>query len=81
MWVSSNQTGVMGGLRFLGQAKVVGPGGDVLARTSSKGGLAVAELDPGVEVVRARRVLHHLAERTPEAYVALRAADADVPGA
>ena len=29
--VSSNQTGVMGALRFLGQAKVVGPGGDVLA--------------------------------------------------
>ena len=26
--VSSNQTGVMGSLRFLGQAKVVGPGGD-----------------------------------------------------
>ena len=43
VWVSSNQTGVMGGLRFLGQAKVVGPGGDVLARTSAKGGLAVAE--------------------------------------
>ena len=81
VWVSSNQTGVMGGLRFLGQAKVVGPGGDVLARTSSKGGLAVAELDPEVEVARARRVLHHLAERTPEAYVALRAAAADVPGA
>ena len=38
--VSSNQTGVMGTLRFLGQAKVVGPGGDVLATTGSKGGLA-----------------------------------------
>ncbi len=77
VWVSSNQTGVMGVLRFLGQAKVVGPGGDVLARTSSKGGLAVTEIDPEVEVARARRVLHHLAERTPEAYVALRVADAD----
>ena len=43
--VSSNQTGAMGGLRFLGQAKVVGPGGDVLARTWAKAGLAVAELD------------------------------------
>src|ERR1700738_3632681 len=31
---SSNQTGAMGGMRFLGQAKVVGPGGDILARTS-----------------------------------------------
>ena len=75
VWVSSNQTGVMGGLRFLGQAKVVGPGGDILARTSSKGGLAVAEIDVAVEIARARRVLHHLRERTPSAYRAMRAAD------
>ena len=65
---SSNQTGVTGGLRFLGQAKVVGPGGDVLARTGSKGGLAVAEVDVDAEVTRSRRVLHHLAELTPSAY-------------
>lgn len=68
VWVSSNQTGVMGGLRFLGQAKVVGPGGEVLARTTSKGGLAVCEIDPEVQVARARRVLHHLRERRPGAY-------------
>lgn len=76
VWVSSNQTGVMGGLRFLGQAKVVGPGGDVLARTSSKGGLAVCEIDVETEVARARRVLHHLEERTPSAYRALLERDA-----
>lgn len=68
VWVSSNQTGVMGGLRFLGQAKVVGPGGDILARTSSKGGLAVAEVDVHTEVVRSRRILHHLRELNPAAY-------------
>lgn len=81
VWVSSNQTGVMGGLRFLGQAKVVGPGGDVLARTSSKGGLAITEIDVELEVARARRLLHHLEERTPSAYTALRAADGVVGGA
>jgi predicted amidohydrolase len=75
VWVSSNQTGVTGGLRFLGQAKVVGPGGEILARTSSKGGLAVAEVDVDGEVARARRVLHHLRERTPSAYRAMRATD------
>lgn len=75
VWVSSNQTGGMGGLRFLGQAKVVGPGGDILARTSSKGGLAVAAIDIDVDVTRARRVLHHLRERAPAAYGAMRAAD------
>lgn len=68
VWVSSNQTGVMGGLRFLGQAKVVGPGGEILARTTSKGGLAVAEIDVEAEIARSRRVLHHLEELTPTAY-------------
>jgi nitrilase len=66
--VSSNQTGTTGGLRFLGQAKVVGPGGDVLARTWAKGGLAVAEIDVDAEIERARLVLHHLRERRPEVY-------------
>ena len=39
--VSSNQTGVMGSLRFLGQAKVVGPGGVfgyVVILVGAKGG-------------------------------------------
>ncbi|GAA4319121.1 carbon-nitrogen hydrolase family protein [Klenkia terrae] len=66
--VSANQTGTMGRLRFLGQSKVVGPGGDVLARTWAKAGLAVAELDVAGEVARSRTVLSHLAERRPEAY-------------
>ncbi|GAB2580669.1 carbon-nitrogen hydrolase family protein [Microlunatus antarcticus] len=68
VWVSSNQTGVFGDLRFLGQAKVVGPGGQTLARTGSKGGMASVELDVEAEVARARRVLHHLVERRPAAY-------------
>ena len=68
VWVSSNQTGTTGDLRFLGQAKVVGPGGDVQARTQGKGGLAVAALDVEAEVARSRRALSHLRERVPEAY-------------
>lgn len=76
VWVSSNQTGVMGGLRFLGQAKVVGPGGDVLARTWSKGALAVAQIDVQTEIVRARRILHHLEERAPDSYVTTPRGDA-----
>lgn len=68
VWVSSNQTGVMGGLRFLGQAKVVGPGGEVLARTTGKGGMAVVEVDVDAEIARSRRTLHHLAELVPAAY-------------
>ena len=65
---SSNLTGALGGMRFLGQAKVVGPGGDILARTWSKAGLAIADIDVPGELARARRVQHHLSERKPQAY-------------
>jgi predicted amidohydrolase len=68
VWVSANQTGNTGGLRFLGQSKVVGHGVSVLARTGAKAGLAVAEVDVDGEVDRSRRVLHHLTERRPELY-------------
>ena len=66
--VSSNQTGAAGGMRFLGQAKVVGPAGNVLARTWAKAGLAVAELDVAAEIGNARRVLRHLDELRPATY-------------
>jgi predicted amidohydrolase len=65
---SSNQTGSLGGMRFLGQAKVVGPGGDVLARTWAKAGLVIAEVDVEAELAAARRTLDHLRERRPDAY-------------
>ena len=68
VWVSANQTGGLGGLRFLGQSKVVGPGGEVLARTWAKAGLAVADVDVDAEVDRARLVLSHLLERKPALY-------------
>lgn len=66
--VSSNQTGVMGSLRFLGQAKIVGPGGETLATTRSKGGMATVSLDVAAEIARARRVLDHLRERRVDTY-------------
>jgi len=66
--VSSNQTGTFGRFRFLGRAKVVGPGGDILARTATKAGLAISDVDPDADVARARRVLHHIADRRPAAY-------------
>jgi nitrilase len=65
---SSNQTGITGNLRFLGQAKIVGPGGEILAKTWSKGGLAVVDIDIAAEIDRARRVLRHLDERRIDTY-------------
>ncbi len=66
--VSSNQTGVLGGLRFLGQAKVVDPAGEIVAKTWAKGGLAVARADVAGSLARARRTMHHLADRAEHAY-------------
>ncbi len=50
---------------------MVGPGGYILAKTWSKGGLAVADIDIDAEVDRARRVLRHLEERRTDAYRSL----------
>ncbi|HEY2831727.1 MAG TPA: carbon-nitrogen hydrolase family protein [Sporichthyaceae bacterium] len=65
---SSNQTGSLGGMRFLGQAKVVNPAGEIVARTWAKAGIALARVDVAAEVSQARRVLHHLEERCPDSY-------------
>ncbi len=66
--VSSNQTGRQGGLRFLGQAKVVDPSGDVVARTWTQGGMACAPARVADGVARARRRVHHLRDRVVSAY-------------
>ena len=68
VWASSNQTGTLGPLRFLGHAKVVDPDGVVLARTGSEAGLAVAHVDAGAAVEEARLGIDHLADRRPSAY-------------
>jgi predicted amidohydrolase len=68
VWVSANQSGQFGQLRFLGQSKIVGPGGQVLASTNTKPGIATARLDVQAEIDRARRTFHHLAERRRAAY-------------
>ncbi len=69
VWVSSNQVGRFGRLRFAGQAKVVDPRGRVLARTGTRAGTAMARVDaPGV-VAAARGRLSYLDDRRPHAYV------------
>ncbi len=62
VWVSSNQAGRWGPLRFLGGAKVVDPDGTVLARTRAREGLALAELDVSRSVSDIRAVIDHLAD-------------------
>jgi len=66
--VSANQTGSFGGVRFLGNAKVVGPRGDVLARTRARQRMALARVDAAAALTDARERINHLEHRRPEAY-------------
>ncbi len=70
VWVSSNQSGTFGSLRFVASAKVVDPGGEVLADTGVAPGLAVAEVDVDELLATARRSMFHLRDRRPETYSA-----------
>ncbi|UIX28644.1 carbon-nitrogen hydrolase family protein [Streptomyces sp. GQFP] len=68
VWISANQAGTFGSLRFVGSAKVVDPGGEILADTGVEAGLAVAELDVAQALETARRSMGHLRDRRPETY-------------
>lgn len=70
VWVASNQHGTFGRLRFVAHAKVVGPGGDVLATTGTEAGMAVADLDVRAALETARRAMFHLGDRRPHTYPA-----------
>ena len=69
VWLAANQAGTFGSLRFVGNAKVVGPGGDIVATTGVDAGLATADLDLGEALDTARRSMFHLRDRRPELYV------------
>jgi predicted amidohydrolase len=71
VWLSANQSGTFGALRFVASAKVVDPGGEVVSDTGVAEGLAVAELDVRQALEQARRSMGHLRDRRPEAYPGL----------
>jgi predicted amidohydrolase len=68
VWVASNQSGSFGSLDFVGRAKVVGPGGDILDMTPVEGGMAVATIDVRSELDAHRRGMFNLRDRRPDAY-------------
>jgi N-carbamoylputrescine amidase len=68
VWVSANQTGRWGPLRFLGRSKVVCPDGHVLAATGHRPGLALARIDAATAIEASRGVIDHLADRRPSSY-------------
>jgi predicted amidohydrolase len=68
VWVAANQCGAFGSMRFAASAKVVDPGGEIVAWTGQDAGLAVAELDVAAVVAAARGGMHFLRDRRPETY-------------
>lgn len=68
VWIAANQVGTFGSMRFAASAKVVDPGGEILAWTGQSAGLAVAELDVDAAVDAARGGMHFLRDRRPETY-------------
>lgn len=68
VWLSANQSGNFGSLRFVCSAKVVDPGGEVLAGTGVAAGMAVATVDVQAALGSARRSMGHLRDRRPAAY-------------
>jgi len=65
---SANQTGSFGSLKFLGGARIVEPGGDVVAQTGTTPGLAVHSFDVEAALARARRALSPIRDLRPDAY-------------
>lgn len=76
VWVSANQSGEWGRLRFLGKARVVDPDGRVLSETGHGGGMALAQVDPEAAIADTKLFIDHLADRRPAAYGATGVAEA-----
>ena len=76
LWVSANQSGTFGDLRFVASAKIVDPGGDVLATTGYQAGVAHAEIDLGGVLGAARRHMFHLRDRRTDTYATTHATSA-----
>ena len=67
-WMASNQSGTFGSLRYVGNAKVVDPGGNILATTLLGTGLAIAEIDIAETFRTMRGGMFHLRDRRPDVY-------------
>src|SRR3546814_20383495 len=66
--IASNQSGTFGSLNYVGNAKVVDPGGNVLATTLLGSGMAVADVDITAAFEQMRGGMFHLSDRRPDVY-------------
>lgn len=75
-WIASNQSGTFGSLRYVANAKIVDPGGNVLATTLLSEGMAVADIDIAETFTTMRGGMFHLRDRRPDVYGPLTELDA-----
>ncbi|MEP9416126.1 carbon-nitrogen hydrolase family protein [Gordonia sp. VNQ95] len=78
-WVASNQSETFGSLRYVGNAKIVDPGGNILDSTLLGSGLAIADVDIPGTFRTMRAGMFHLRDRRPDVYGTL--TDVDATGA
>lgn len=67
-FIASNQAGTFGSLRYVANAKVVDPGGNIIASTGPSAGLAIATIDVAESFATTRKQMFHLRDRRPDAY-------------
>ncbi|MDL9947112.1 carbon-nitrogen hydrolase family protein [Gordonia sp. ABSL11-1] len=75
-WLAANQSGTFGSLRYVGNAKVVDPGGNILDTTLLDSGMAVADVDIAGTFTAMRGGMFHLRDRRPDVYGVLTDLDA-----
>ncbi|AZG47097.1 carbon-nitrogen hydrolase family protein [Gordonia insulae] len=75
-WIAANQAGTFGSLRYVGNAKIVDPGGNILDSTLLDSGMAVADVDIAETFTAMRGGMFHLRDRRPDAYGVLTELDA-----
>ncbi|NDK91200.1 carbon-nitrogen hydrolase family protein [Gordonia desulfuricans] len=76
-WIASNQAGTFGSLRYVANAKIVDPGGNILDTTLLDEGMAVADIDIEGTFRTMRAGMFHLRDRRPDAYGLLTETDTD----
>ncbi|GAA1840438.1 carbon-nitrogen hydrolase family protein [Pseudonocardia ailaonensis] len=71
VWVASNQFGRFGSLQFAANAKIVDPGGEIVAATGQAEGMVTADFDLAADIDAHRAGMGNLRDRRPDLYGAL----------
>lgn len=71
VWVAANQYGSFGSMTFAANAKIVDPGGEIVAATGQTASMVTADFDLVADIDAHRSGMGNLRDRRPELYGAL----------